>query len=291
MKIEKNEQRAFTLVELLVVIAVIALLLAMLMPALNAARERARQIACLANVRQLGMATQTYAHSTGYLPIFGEWRWGTCGSWDDHYAYNDPIVGPGSLCIKDWVTDWHDPCCFGTPGSELIKHGDLEDATVFDGACPTSRPYFRISYGYNYGMLGSASTTSGEVHGNGKEWIKITQVQIPAETGMFCDGPAGGYDMSAKPLSGGWGIPWHSPSQWPDWPGGPTAWSHWQIMGHRNGTLININFVDGHGTAMPPDLLHSVENYKGDKHTPNENFGVYIWKRHKEYPGNEQPAW
>ena len=62
--------KAFTLVELLVVIAIIALLLAMLVPALNAARERARQLACLANVRQLGIATQTYAHNTGYLPVF-----------------------------------------------------------------------------------------------------------------------------------------------------------------------------------------------------------------------------
>ncbi|MDD2709274.1 MAG: prepilin-type N-terminal cleavage/methylation domain-containing protein [Verrucomicrobiae bacterium] len=52
---------AFTLVELLVVICVISLLAGMLLPALKAARERAKQIQCMGNLRQVGMGLAVYA--------------------------------------------------------------------------------------------------------------------------------------------------------------------------------------------------------------------------------------
>ncbi len=55
-------RKAFTLIELVVVIAVMTLLLALLLPALGAAREQARRAACLSNLRQLTMAWIAYAH-------------------------------------------------------------------------------------------------------------------------------------------------------------------------------------------------------------------------------------
>lgn len=54
-------RRAFTLVELLVVIAIIGVLIGLLLPAVQAARESARRSACLSNLRQVGLATLGYA--------------------------------------------------------------------------------------------------------------------------------------------------------------------------------------------------------------------------------------
>ena len=64
-------RRAFTLIELLVVIAIIAVLIALLLPAVQAAREAGRRIQCVNNMKQLGIALQTFHESRGFFPPGG----------------------------------------------------------------------------------------------------------------------------------------------------------------------------------------------------------------------------
>ncbi len=89
-----HRSKAFTLVELLVVIFIVAVLIALLLPALSAARENALTVACASNERQMGLAFAEYNTTWGAFPVwnfnnpdgrFGNWV--TSGSlsftWED----------------------------------------------------------------------------------------------------------------------------------------------------------------------------------------------------------------
>jgi prepilin-type N-terminal cleavage/methylation domain-containing protein len=64
----RGRRPAFTLIELLTVIAVIALLTALLLPAVRSAREQARIAVCLSNLRSIGQSSVAYATEQGDLP-------------------------------------------------------------------------------------------------------------------------------------------------------------------------------------------------------------------------------
>jgi prepilin-type N-terminal cleavage/methylation domain-containing protein/prepilin-type processing-associated H-X9-DG protein len=89
-------RRGFTLIELLVVIAIISILASILFPVFSRARAKARQTACLSNMKQLGLALHMYAQDyEGGLPA---WCFGATGSSDNGAAQGaytwDTVIFP-----------------------------------------------------------------------------------------------------------------------------------------------------------------------------------------------------
>ena len=90
-----SRRRAFTLVELLVVVGIVAMLIALLMPALARARTHAREVHCGANLRSVGQAMTMYVQNYRYYP--GDCVW-----------YQISISDAGRVTESNYGTD---PAC------------------------------------------------------------------------------------------------------------------------------------------------------------------------------------
>lgn len=78
------KEKHFTLIELLVVISIIAILAALLLPALSRARDTAKMIGCVNNLKQLGLSVNSYAaDNSEYIPYSFHASGGNQTTWDD----------------------------------------------------------------------------------------------------------------------------------------------------------------------------------------------------------------
>ncbi|HUN81132.1 MAG TPA: type II secretion system protein [Phycisphaerae bacterium] len=173
----------FTLIELLVVIAIIALLISILVPVLSAARKQGRSVACMNNLRQFGVATQSYEDGNdGFLPAEGmadgDISSHPIGPWDDPSFWANalpPIIDasaksyadlqqrhmsggeklPGAGANNPFVCRDASPAGFGATSAE-VSGGYFMMWGLKPGATSISAPHERRPtywcYAYNSGL-------------------------------------------------------------------------------------------------------------------------------------------
>jgi len=142
-----SRKQGFTLVELLVVIAIIGILVALLLPAVQAAREAGRRVACMNKIRQIGLAVHNHESSRGFYPP----SWTSAGGWSAQARLLPYIEQKQVNQMLDFEVSYND--------AALVNGQKLSSVRIDTFICPSEpndlvRPKngVNVHYPLNYAM-------------------------------------------------------------------------------------------------------------------------------------------
>ena len=185
--------RGFTLIELLVVMAILSILMALLLPAIQTAKEKARESRCSSNMRQLGQAFMLYTtDNDGHLPACGSA--GMRGRYDWTYGGNVvgvPQTSPAACqrvqieggTIWPYMTQLQRTGPYGPATSGM--HADWYAAPDKNPyLCPSAGPVGR-KRGLSYAMNSHIDLPG--YPDNARIGIQISRIRIPSKTILLVD--------------------------------------------------------------------------------------------------------
>ncbi|MCW3097685.1 MAG: prepilin-type N-terminal cleavage/methylation domain [Chthonomonadaceae bacterium] len=272
--------KAFTLIELLVVIAIIAILAAILFPVFAQAREKARQITCVSNQKQILLALNQYLQDYDEMLPLGRIRPykfdGNINSTDQVTSIEnelDPYIKVGvPWGPARYGTVWNCPDdhlqrddCDGAPG---IGVGYITSYafTIFNPDFPNAR----------FGLIARNSNADfNDSKGNFINSKQLSEIGMPADTAAILEfyGADAGYSrfgVALRSNNGDFGNP-----GWTDFPqtlgigdlcGDGFNWQY--TMGSHNG-VMNCGFMDGHVKGVRRRTLMNAPGGVWDGKSPN----------------------
>lgn len=206
------KKQIFTLIELLVVIAIIAILASMLLPALNKARDKAKTISCMNNMKQQGLGIMFYidANDDYFPPYFS-------GS---YYTWADLLVQQGGMK----VTSFMDPAFNSSTPQDYVYSASRQAG------------YLCIGYGYNFRYIGG-SNGDGIVNKSDKTPIKLSKLPYTSKAYMVMDAcrAAGQFDIGNYRV-----IEYY----------GTGSATNGALDGLRHHNIVNTLFADGHARSI-----------------------------------------
>ncbi len=215
----------FTLIELLVVIAIIAILTGMLLPALNRARESARQIVCKNNEKQMGLGFQFYTDESGGWILRPD---NNCVP-NDNGTLSVTAYWNGLMIYQKWIApnNFIDPSFTASDQSSILPDKSMRNS----------------GYGISSNIL-DGKYARGQSHTiTGDSNLHITDIRHPAKMYFVMDSYL--YHTTNKRWQGNYRLSSYKREHNSVGVADPV----------RHGGLLNILYADGHVSAMKVNIV------------------------------------
>lgn len=280
-------KKGFTLVELLVVIAIIGMLVGLLLPAVQQAREAARQMQCSNQLKQLGLAALNHESSNKGFPSGG---WRAYFEPDPDFGFGEPQPGSWRYSLLPFL-EMQPLWQLGMDGNQAqdsnIKKANVTRIKTLTPIyyCPSRRAarlYYAWSYTYNsedvtegtkadyaascgdgwYSGMGGQSYSSGLAVTNDDHKTGVTYFKSKTTTGEIRDGLSNTYLYGEKYIDGGKYEPYSSSTyaagdDHSSWPGidddsirVTTSMPLQDRMGYNVGTIFGSAHAGSFGMVM-----------------------------------------